>query len=94
MSHELIKNAHHSHNWNALVETGGLVQRLPLSFQNPGRFVVPFDVERMFHHFSSTESGPRALAQSLLADYPDADRCFRQIVEADDLKVQSRDICW
>ena len=62
---------------------------LPLSSHHLTRFALPFDVETVFLDLSSPESGPLALVKSLLAS-----RCLQQIVEADEIEVQTHGIRW
>ena len=79
------RNGSHAEYLNALIKANGLMRLLPRSPRYPTHLAVPFDVERVFLYLSSPESGLLALVQSLLAT-----RCLRQIVEVDELEVQTQ----
>ena len=83
------RNGSHAEYLNALIKAIGLTRLLPPSPQYPIHLAVSFDVERVLLHLSSPESGPLALVQSPLAS-----RCLRQIVEADELEVQTHGTRW
>ena len=68
IARSIIRNAHHAHNSNALVEAGGLARSpLPLSSQPADRLALRLDVERMSQGSPSSGSGRQALVRSPLS---------------------------
>lgn len=75
----LIRNVHHAHSLNALVEADGLVGPLALSSQPLDRLAVPFDVPKTLYPLFSVR---------------DSSRSLQQIVAANELEVRGRGIGW